>query len=873
MKDSRFSDRARIAFLSSGGAPPSKFYRGEKTDVIGLGERMLQKTFFQNRSWVLTLVVLILIFSIGLSKAQEKQSGDLNEAGSTNVRVIPSPLPSRSDVPEGYLLPNGWKLTPAGTHLPLGDLPLRVVVSPDGKFLVATNNGYSDQGLTVIDLDRQQKVLTIPMERSWLGLQFSSDGKKLYASGGGDNRIHVYNVERGIHPESTRIVIGDRNLPLFPSGLCVDPQGRRLYTALNLSNELAVVDLEHLRVAKKIQVGDHPYTCAVSPDGSKVYVSNWGGHSVSEVDAVGLSEIRKIEVGDHPNDLLFAPNARRLYVANANSNSVSVVDLALHKTNETISVALYPKSPIGSTTNALAITRDGKRLFVANADNNAVAVITPSEGGRPQSIVEGFIPVGWYPTALALSPDDKTLYVASGKGLLSKANPQGPNPYVKRTKETEYIGSLLTGVLSLVPVPKATELKKFTARVYENSAYKSISRISPVVTAVPRRRGEPSPLKHVIYIIKENRTYDQVFGDIKEGNGDPKLVLFGEEVTPNHHALVRQFVLLDNFYCDSEVSADGHNWSTAAYATDYVEKTWPSNYSSRGRKYDYEGGVEVSRPTKGYLWDYAARAGITYRSYGEFIESSKSPELPSRAREKSLEGHFDPLFRPWDLFYPDQKRVDEWLREFREFEKNGELPRLSIMRLPNDHTEGTAPQRPTPRAFVADNDLALGRVVEAVSKSRYWKDTAIFVVEDDAQNGPDHVDAHRTVALVISAYTKRKFVDSTLYSTAAMLRTIELILGLPPMSQFDAAAPPMWNSFTNTAHLEPFTALPARVPLDEKNPENAPGANRSAAMNFSKEDSAPEIELNEIIWKSIKGADSEMPAPVRAAWVRPQGRD
>ncbi|MBZ5535284.1 MAG: bifunctional YncE family protein/alkaline phosphatase family protein [Acidobacteriia bacterium] len=818
-------------------------------------------------SALLFFCLFLTLVNVG-TRAQEKQPPSNPGGPAQPARVVPSPLPAKLGEPEGYLLPNGWKLTPAGTQVPLGDLPLRIAVSPDGKLVVATNNGYGEQGLTVVDVEKQEKVFTIPMARAWLGLQFSSDGKKLYASGGGDNKVLIYGADRGIQPQAEEIVIGDRKQSLFVSGLCMDATGKRLYAALNLSNELAVVDLKTKSVAKIITVGDHPYTCVVSPDGSRVYVSNWGSRSVSEVDTAALDEVRTITVGDHPNDLALPPTGKRLYVANANSNSVSVVDLVAHRAAETISVALYPKSPIGSTTNALALTRNGQRLFVANADNNSVAVIALGGGGRPRSVVEGFIPVGWYPTGLALSPDEKTLYVTGGKGLGSKANPHGPNPNLKRTKETEYIGRMFSGVLSIIPVPSAGVLKNFTAQVYANSPYKPTPKISPGVTAIPRRPGERSPIQHVIYIIKENRTYDQVFGDIKEGNGDPDLVLFGEAVTPNLHALVRQFVLLDNFYADSEVSADGHNWSTAAYATDYVEKTWPTNYSSRGREYDYEGGVEVSRPTRGFLWDYAARAGLSYRSYGEFIEASESPDLPSRARERSLEGHFDPMYRPWDINYPDQKRVDEWLREFREFEEKGNLPRLQILRLPNDHTEGTAAGKPTPRAFVAENDLALGRLVEAVSHSMYWNSTAIFVLEDDAQNGPDHVDAHRTEALVISPYTKRHFTDSTLYSTSSMLRTIELILGLPPMSQYDAAATPMWNSFTNSAALEPFASLAAQVPLDEKNPESAPGAKRSAAFNFSKEDSAPDIELNEIIWKSIKGAGSEMPAPVRAAWVR-----
>jgi YVTN family beta-propeller protein len=825
------------------------------------------------RKPIFLFTAIFVCFAVGFwhprASAQVKSAGNA-QAASPVKRIVPSPLPPGPDTPGGYLLPNGWKLTPAGDQIPLGDLPLRVVIRPDGKFLVATNNGDGEQGLTVVDLERQQKVLTVPLARSWLGLQFSGDGKRLYVSGGGDNKILVYDFgDKGLQALSHEIVLGDREQELFPAGVCVDKQEKRLYTPLNLSNELAVIDLKTRSVAKKIAVGDHPYTCVVSGDGNTVYVSNWGSRSVSEVDTVALSEARRIEVGDHPNDMILSPNGRRLYVANANSNSISVIDPAANRTVETISVALYPKSPIGSTTNALAMTRDGKRLYAANADNNAVAVIRLAGAGRVQSVVEGFIPVGWYPTALALDPEDRTLYVAGGKGLRSKPNLRGPNPYMRRTKETEYIGQLFTGTLSVIPVPDAAMMKKYTAQVYSNSLYKPTPRTAPVETAVPRSSAERSPIRHVIYVIKENRTYDQVFGDIKEGNGDPGLVLFGEDVTPNHHALVREFVLLDNFYADAEVSADGHNWSMAAYATDYVEKTWPTNYSNRGRGYDYEGGVEVSKPSKGFLWDYAARAGLSYRSYGEFIAASKSPDLPSEAREKSLEGHFDPMYRPWDLNYPDVKRVEEFLREFREFEKNNDLPRLMILRLPSDHTEGTSPGRPTPRAFVAENDLALGQLVEAVSHSKYWKDTAIFSVEDDAQNGPDHVDAHRTVALVVSAYTKRHFVDSTLYSTSSMLRTIELILGLPPMSQFDAAATPMWNSFTKTPQPEAFKSLPARVPLDEKNPENAPGAKRSAAMDFSKEDSAPDIELNEVIWESIKGEHSEMPAPVRTAWVRP----
>jgi hypothetical protein len=398
------------------------------------------------------------------------------------------------------------------------------------------------------------------------------------------------------------------------------------------------------------------------------------------------------------------------------------------------------------------------------------------------------------------------------------------------------------------------------------------------------RIGEPSPIKHVIYIVKENRTYDQVLGDMKEGNGDPNLCLFGEDVTPNQHALAREFVLFDNFYVDAEVSADGHNWSMAAYATDYVEKTWPTNYSSRGRTYDYEGQKKISRPTGGYIWDYCQRAGVSYRSYGEFVSSREgkpggggetganpnaTPKRENYTNEAALQGHFSPTFPSWDLTIPDVERVKAWAAEFHEYEKNGQLPQFQIVRIGGDHTQGTRPGAPTPRAHVAENDQAVGMLVETVTQSeRYWKDTAIFIVEDDAQNGPDHVDAHRSIAFVISPYTKRNYVDSTMYTGSGLIRTMELILGLPPMSQYDAAAMPMYNAFTDKPNLKPFKLLPARIDLAEKNPANAPAGQRSAQLDFSKEDAAPDIEFNEIIWKGVRGAHSQMPAPVRSAFVR-----
>jgi len=395
-----------------------------------------------------------------------------------------------------------------------------------------------------------------------------------------------------------------------------------------------------------------------------------------------------------------------------------------------------------------------------------------------------------------------------------------------------------------------------------------------VASPIPRKVGDPSPIKYVFYVIRENRTYDQVLGDLDRGNGDPNLTIFGEEITPNAHVLSRTYVTLDNFYVDAEVSYDGHAFSTAAYATDAVEKMWPTNYGGRGGVYTSEGGWgdrnpygNLSTPADGYIWDFAARAGVSVRSYGEFAER-KSRGGPVEATVPGLRGKVHPSFAPFNLDVPDNDRVDVWLDEFRQFEKNGQLPRLNIVRLGNDHTLGTRPGALTPRAMVAENDRAVGRLVDAISHSAYWKETAIFVVEDDAQNGPDHVDSHRSVALVISPFAKRDALDSTMYSTSAVLRTMELILGLPPMSQYDAAATPMYNAFQSTPDLAPFAALPARARLDERNGGAAWGAAASVAMNFEDADMTPEYELNEILWKSVRGSHSAMPPPVRSGFVR-----
>jgi hypothetical protein len=453
----------------------------------------------------------------------------------------------------------------------------------------------------------------------------------------------------------------------------------------------------------------------------------------------------------------------------------------------------------------------------------------------------------------------------------SKPNPRARQPGAPGTPESElqYIGALFPGTVSFIPELDGPRLAAYTRQVAENNGFERMRGAQSEVTAaadvparaIPRRVGEPSLIRYVFYIIKENRTYDQVFGDLPQGEGDSSLTLFGRDVTPNHHQLAETFVLFDDFYVDAEVSADGHEWSMGAIATDFVEKLWPTNYSGRGFPYPSEGMFRAAAPDAGYLWDAAARAGITYRSYGEFAEYGPGNTYPVRATVPALEGHVAPNYPPWDLDVPDVRRAEAFIKEFNFLAIVGQVPRLNIIRLPNDHTAGTRPGSPTPRSMVADNDLALGAIVSAISHSDVWKESAIFVLEDDSQNGPDHIDAHRSIALIASPYARRGFVDHTMYDTASMLRTIELILGLPPMSQYDAAAMPMVLAFRDVPDTTAYTGVPNRIPLDSLNARTAYGADLSMRMNFAVLDAAPEELLNEIIWKSVKGADSEMPRP------------
>ena len=666
--------------------------------------------------------------------------------------------------------------------------------------------------------------------------------------------------------------------PRCPAGLAISKDESTLWVANTFGDTLARFDSKGTLVAE-VELGpdSFPYAVVFDEASSRIYVSLWNKAQVAVVDSTRNEVVGRWATEEHPNEMLLAAGGKILYVANANRNTVSVFSTEDAKGVEVIGTAIDSHAPPGSTPSSLTLTPNEEILFVANANTNDVAVVNVKDVGQSKPL--GFIPAGWYPTSVRVKRDGKTLYVANGKGTTSRPNREGPNPLAERYAGIrQYIGGLFPGTVSILPIPTPKEMVEYTKTVYACSPLKAVMNQKgpgrPAGHPIPSKVGDKSPIEYCVYIIKENRTYDQVFGDMPVGNGEKSLCLFPEEVTPNHHALVREFVVLDNFYAEAEVSADGHEWSMGAYASDYVEKTWPLSYRGNRRvPYPSEGAQALARPAGGYIWDRCAEKGRTYRSYGEFTVNGKTAKDPSTTQVAALQGHFDPKFRGYDLGYSDVKRAERFLEELAEFEKAGAMPNFSVLRLPNDHTAGTRPGGLTVSAMVADNDLALGKVVEGLSKSKFWPKLAIFVVEDDAQNGSDHVDAHRTVALAISPYIKKGSVDSDMYSTSSMLRTMELILGLEPMSQFDAAARPMANSFTTIPDLAPYTARPARIDLNARNTRDTPGAEVSMTLDLDEaEDQADDLVFNEIIWKAVRGADAIMPPPVRSAFVLPRAK-
>jgi YVTN family beta-propeller protein len=814
------------------------------------------------------------------------------------------------------VVPTNQILKPAGVEITFPGRPVDLALTSDGKTLVVKNM----KDLVFIDVSTSKLKQTLPLSAAKGGtggfgvVGVLVQGDRVYATDAKNDVRIALRQQDGSYKWDDSIELPRPRVSgvAHPAGVA-RLSADQLMVACTRSNSVQLVNTHSGDLEATVRVGVAPYgICVARPD--KVYVSNWGGNPPKKDDPqaetsktpvridpkTGVAdqgtisvlvpapgkwkEQKTITVGLHPCGMTLSPKGKFLYVANANSDTVSVIDVASDEVVDTIGCRPEAKLPFGSGSNALALSPDGGTLYVANGTNNCIAVVRlgarVSEVGKrfDKSFVAGLIPTAWYPGAVTLSADGKTLFVANIKGHGSLSQPR---PVAKGKNSHDHLGSV-----SIIPVPEDDKLAAYTKEVIANNrlAYSlaGLDKPRPDVKPipVPQRHGEPSRFKHVIYIIKENRTYDQLFGDMKEGNGDPNLVMFGEKVTPNHHKLAREFTLFDNFYCSGVLSADGHTWVNEAIVSDYLEKA----FGGFARSYPDAGQDPLAYVPTGFLWNNALEHKKTFRNYGEYIENTFEPKnakwidlyndyknrttkvkVKATPNIKMLDPYTHPGYPWFPLLMPDVYRARLFIDELKEYEKKGEFPNLVYVTLPCDHTDGMKPNSPSPRAMVADNDLALGQIVEAVSKSKFWPDTCIFIVEDDPQAGFDHVDGHRTVALVISPYTKRKYVDHTSYNQTGMVKSIELILGLPPMNQLDLSATAMRNCFTDKADLTPYVAVPNEIPLDEMNkPFSAltgvalHWAKESLKLNLDEGDKADEETLNRILWYSVKG-DAKYP--------------
>ena len=783
-----------------------------------------------------------------------------------------------SQTAEPVTLPNGWKLTPAGKQFPLGDLPLNMAVSPNKKWLAVTNNGYGRQCVQLFDTKRQVMTSDVTIPMSWYGLCFSPDNKRLYVSGGNENKIRIYTVNPIGKLVQTDSIVMDNPWPVkvSPTGIALSGKYRQLFVSTRNNDSFYIYDLADHHLIRKEALGGEGYDVLLSKDQQLVYVSCWSCGRVRVWNVDHQQWEKDIPVGSHPNEMCFDKKGERLFVANADDNTVSVVNLKSGEVEETLNAAPFQSTLSGSTTNGLAVTPNGKTLAIANADNNCLTLFDISKAKQSRAL--GFIPTGWYPTNVKCLGNH--FWVTNGKGLKSAPNPFGPEPVdvdenfghhtgdMNKKQGVEYIAGLFLGALSVIDQPNDAMLKHYTDQVYKNTPYQKTSESvaeSEPGNPIPGKLGEASPIKHVFYIIKENRTYDQVLGDMKEGNGDSSLVLFGEKVTPNLHNIARQFVLLDNFYVNAEVSCDGHNWTMGAYANDYLEKTWPTYYSGRGDFYSGEGGHPMGNNKNGFFWDACKRAGVTFRSYGEFLERNSKRVI--RPTIPVLADHFCTNFEPWDLKVRDTTRFTQWKADFDSLMLINAVPQFSTVRFGSDHTEGMALGCMTPYAHAADNDLAVGLFIDYLSHTPIWKESVVFVIEDDAQNGSDHVDAHRSTAYIAGGFVKRGFVDHTPYTTTSMLHTMELILGVKPMSQYDASARSMWRCFSNTPDLAPYHCLPANISLDDINQKRDKWQAMCEGYDFTKEDNVPDVEFNQVLWHGLKGDSVQYPPIHRSAFL------
>ncbi len=865
--------------------------------------------------WVSWCALVSWLVVAGVASAQQRLSAPAPKPASS----YDASRVGNSD-PDRIVVPTNQVLSPLGKQIAYDGRPVDLALSPDGRRLAVL-----DRAAVLLIDPESGEIVSRAVHRggSYAGIVFTPDGKRLLASSI-RGTIGVFELDaagqlQAVAPIALAGQAGDDPEGILPVGLATSADGKTLWAALNLRNALGEIDLASGKLRREIAVGNAPFGVVLV--GEKAYVSNWAGRmpaadsvtgpagrgaavrvdsvryiandgSVSIVDLAAGKEIKQVVVGLHPAALIATPDGKHVLVANANSDTVSVIDAQTEAVIETISTRPAAELLFGSAPNALATSADGKTLYVANGTNNAVAVVALSP---PHSSLLGCFPTGWYPGALVVDTPRDAIYVANVKGVGSRSTSWQGERKIDDKPVYGYNTHDQLGTISLVERASLADLAAHTEKVLTNNRLsETVNALAPPrpdarPQALPVRHGEPSLIEHVLYIIKENRTYDQVLGDVERGEGNAELCIFGREVTPNHHKLVDEFVLLDNFYCSGILSADGHQWATEAYVTDYLERAfggWP-------RSYPYDGGDAMAYASSGFLWDNALAHKKTLRVYGEFVRATVRWKDPARKerptftdcyrdfldqtgkieiRGQATVASLDPYICPTTIGFPsnvpDVYRADQFIRELKQFEAAGNMPNLMIMLLPNDHTAGTRPDMPTPQAAVADNDLALGRVVEAVTHSKFWPKTAIFVVQDDPQAGFDHIDGHRTVAMVISPYTPRHVVDSTNYNQTSMIRTMELILGLPPMNQFDASASAMTTCFDAEANLAPYDAVPNIIPLDQLNPD--PEAIRdprqlhwaqvSLTLPLDDVDEADEDTLNRILWHATRGRDDTYPA-------------
>jgi DNA-binding beta-propeller fold protein YncE len=733
-------------------------------------------------------------------------------------------------------LPTGVRLDPAGDVIDLGSLPINLVLAPEADKAVVVLSGWREQGVQVVDVKTRKVTQTVLQDGAFYGAAFSPDGHRLYVSGGNADFLFVYSWKNGAATlvnkfELAKARTEDGTGTSYPAGVTVAPNGKFVYVAENVGDRLAVVNAATGEIRQRFSTDHYPYGVALTAAG-QVFVSAWGGSTVSQFRVLAdgtLAYLGRIEVGRHPSAL--AVSGTKLYVTLAGSDRVVVVDTKLRKVVRYLHDVAPGAPPEGSTPNALALSSDGKRLLVAEADNNAVAVFDLAAGK-----MIGRVPTDWYPTAVAEAGDQ--LLVLSGKGHGTHANLDGPVPLTNwpNEKPTAYALGQLNGTMRVLsaslPPPQLARLSERVAAA-NNWQPKRVARRYP-------------PFRHVVYIIKENRTYDQVLGDMKEADGDASLVYFPDiAVTPNHHALARQFGLFDRFFVNAEVSSQGHIWSTAAYVTNYGEKTVPSAYA--GKRTDVD-GEESDEPERGFLWTLAMQEGITFRDYGEMVKGN--PGWP--VTQHDLGGDVNPDYVPMDLITQDQKRADVWIAELQRYVRDGNMPQLELMWLPMDHLAAGRPGKCTPRACMADNDLALGRVVQALSNSPYWKDTVIFVVEDDAQAGPDHTDSHRAPFYAISAYNRPGTVHRFI-NTTDVVAAIEDILGMGRLSKFDYFSRSLADIFASAPDFAPYDPIIPTQDLNEKNPLDTAAARMSEGLDLSAPDRADDQLYNRILWLMLKG--------------------